>query len=227
MKTTPQPKQRIKLLIFDDSADIRDGFTSLLKFYEDIQVLSAHPDANNALEIVKKEPPDVILMDIDMPGLNGIEASAMIKHLYPKIEIIILSQFHDNTHVFEAIKSGASGYLVKGSDTDQVVASIRVVAAGGSPMNDFVARKTLEEFRKMLGPKMVNPGLNALSDRELDVLNCMAEGSTYKEIAADLAIAVDTVRSHIRSIYEKLQVNSKTEAVLVAIEKKIIQLKRN
>jgi DNA-binding NarL/FixJ family response regulator len=221
METIPPLPQPIKVIIFDDSPDIRDGFTSLFKFYDDIHVIGTYPDARNVEQIVKTMKPQVILMDINMPGITGIEATLLAKHAAPATEIIILSQLNDDNNIFEAIKAGATGYLLKGSDTDKVVAAIRIVAKGGSPINEFVARKALENFKKSMTVSFTPP-TEQLSDREKEVLEWMCEGKTYKGIAAEMLIAVDTVRSHIRSIYEKLQVKSKTEAVLVAIRKKII-----
>ncbi|MFZ4474190.1 MAG: response regulator [Saprospiraceae bacterium] len=221
MDVQPNISKPIKLIIFDDSPDIRDGFTSLLKFYDDIDVIGAFPDAKDVKNIVLKLKPNVILMDIDMPGINGIEATVVVKHYVPETEVIILSQFSDDIKVINAIKAGATGYLLKGSDTDKVVASIRLVAEGGSPMNAWVAREILEIFRKTLTGSSGSE-LDELSDREKEVLECMCKGMSYKEIGTSLHIAVNTVRSHARKIYEKLQVNSKTEAVLKAMHSKLL-----
>ncbi len=222
METIPPLSQPIKVIIFDDSPDIREGFTSLFKFYDDIHVIGTYPDARNVEQIVKTMKPQVILMDIDMPGITGIEATLLAKHVDPTTEVVILSQLDDDNNIFEAIKAGATGYLLKGSDTDKMVAAIRIVARGGSPINEFVARKTLNSFRKSINVTTVNPTYQ-LSDREKEVLEWMCEGKTYKEIAIAMHIAIDTVRSHTRSIYEKLQVRSKTEAVLFAIRNKLVQ----
>ncbi len=222
METIPPLSQPIKVIIFDDSPDIREGFTSLFKFYDDIDVIGTYPDARNVEQIVKTMKPKVILMDIDMPGITGIEATALAKHVAPETEVVILSQLNDDSNIFEAIKAGATGYLLKGSDTDKVVSAIRIVANGGSPMNAFVARQTLDSFRRSMTQISSSEQTVSLSDREKEVLECMCEGMTYKEIATKLNIAIDTVRSHTRKIYEKLQVRSKTEAVLVAIRKKLI-----
>lgn len=214
----------IRIAIFDDSADIRDGLKGILKFYPDMQVLGAFPDANDIAGFVSLEKPDVILMDITMPGMNGIEATAVVKSFSPQTQVIILSQHSDDEKVFTALRFGATGYLLKGEDAGNIVEAIRTVVAGGSPMNAFVARKAVDYFQKQHAQKsrQSEPEDFGLSAREMDVLKCLGEGKTYKEIGASLFIAIDTVRSHIRHIYEKLQARSKAEAILIAMRKGLI-----
>lgn len=214
----------IRIAIFDDSADIRDGLKGILKFYPDMQVLGAFPDANDIAGFVSLEKPDVILMDITMPGMNGIEATAVVKSFSPQTQVIILSQHSDDEKVFTALRFGATGYLLKGEDAENIVDAIRTVVTGGSPMNAFVARKAVEYFQKQsVQSSRTNEAADVgLSAREMDVLKCLGKSMTYKEIAADLFIAIDTVRSHIRHIYEKLQARSKSEAILIAMRKGLI-----
>ena len=212
-------------MIFDDSADIRDGFRSLLKLYDDIEVVGTFPDVNNVASEVAKHKPRVILMDIQMPGRNGIEATAIVKNFLPDTEIIILSQYSDDENVFEALKFGASGYLLKGKDTgEKVVESIRIAASGGAPMNSFIAKKALGFLRKEALEASALPSefenVYGLTKRELEVLDCMCKGNSYKDICAALFISLDGVRSHAYSIYRKMHVKSKTEAVIKAISNK-------
>ncbi|MEI6409734.1 MAG: response regulator transcription factor [Bacteroidota bacterium] len=215
----------IKVMICDDSPDIRDGFRSLLKLYNDIVVVGTFSDVNNIAEEVARHLPNVILMDIQMPGRNGIEATAIIKSFMPDIEIIILSQYSDDENVFEALKFGASGYLLKGRDTgEKVVDSIRIAAAGGAPMNSFIAKKALNFLRKEVNTVSAIPpefdNIYGLTKREMEVLECMCKGNSYKDICAALFISLDGVRSHAYNIYRKMHVKSKTEAVIKAISSK-------
>ena len=189
-----------------------------------MQVLGAFPDANEIAGYVSLEKPDVILMDIMMPGMNGIEATAVVKSFSPQTQVIILSQHSDDEKVFTALRFGATGYLLKGEDAGNIVEAIRTVVAGGSPMNAFVARKAVEYFQKQHVQKsrQSEPEDFGLSAREMEVLGCLGEGKTYKEIGASLFIAIDTVRTHIRHIYEKLHARSKAEAILIAMRKGLI-----
>jgi DNA-binding NarL/FixJ family response regulator len=214
----------IRIAIFDDSADIRDGLKGVLKFYPDMEVLGAFPDANNVAGFVDAQKPDVILMDIMMPGMNGIEATAVVKSFSPQTQVIILSQHSDDEKVFTALRFGATGYLLKGEDAGNIVEAIRMVMTGGSPMNAFVARKAVQFLQKQPAQSgsSSEPEDFGLSKREMEVLRSLGEGKTYKEIGAALFIAIDTVRSHIRHIYEKLQARSKAEAILIAIRKGLI-----
>lgn len=223
-KTSSAGTRSIRIAIYDDSADIRDGLKGILKFYPDMQVLGAFPDANDIAGFVSLEKPDVILMDILMPGMNGIEATAVVKSFSPQTQVIILSQHSDDEKVFTALRFGATGYLLKGEDAGNIVEAIRTVVAGGSPMNAFVARKAVEYFQKqpVQSSRKSEPEDFGLSVREMEVLGCLGEGKTYKEIGTTLFIAIDTVRTHIRHIYEKLQARSKAEAILIAMRKGLI-----
>ena len=221
MKTGQPP---IAVLIFDDTTDIREGFSSLLNFYDDIEVLASFPDANRVAEHIETYRPQVVLMDIQMPGLNGIEATAVIKTISADTEVIILTHHADDENVFKALCVGASGYLIKGTDTD-IVGAIRTAYSGGSTMNSFIARKALAFFQKHMsntGSMFKTASDYGLSKREMEVLDCLHKGHSYKEICASLHISMDTVRSHTRNIYRKLEVRSKTEAVLAAIRDKLI-----
>lgn len=220
--TTGRPP--ISVAVFDDSADIRDGLRGILKFYPDIKMLGAFADASNIASFASAEQPDVILMDILMPGMNGIEATAVVKSFSPQTQVIILSQHADDDKVFQALQFGATGYLLKGEDAGQIVNAIRIVMAGGSFMNVFVARRALKFFQDQPKPSSKESVAEdfGLSPREKEILKSLCEGKTYKEIGAVHFIAIDTVRTHIRHIYEKLQAHSKAEAILISIRKGLI-----
>ena len=165
--------------------------------------------------------PDVILMDIDIPGRSGIDATPVAKRLWPKTQVVMLTVFEEEEKIFQAIRYGASGYLLKRTPPSEIIAAIHDVHAGGSPMTSSIARRVLHFFQQQL--PTVQPKIDYdLSPRELEVLKSLVKGYSYKLIASEHFISVDTVRSHIRNIYEKLQVNSKTEAVLKALKDKIV-----
>jgi len=163
--------------------------------------------------------PDVVLMDIDLPGINGIEAVSIVKSVSPSTQVIMLTVFDNEEKIFQAIRNGASGYLLKNSSPTEIVDSIFDVYRGGSPMTASVARKVLQYFQHQ--PKAQKPDYN-LSEREQEILKGLVNGYSYKLIANEYFISIDTVRSHIRHIYDKLQVNSKTEAVLKAINEGLV-----
>jgi DNA-binding NarL/FixJ family response regulator len=216
MKNTPNP---ITVVVYEDTKDIREGFTSLISCFDDIKVIGAFADAEKVAQQTDELRPDVILMDIQMQKRNGIEATAIVKEISPDTEVIILTHHSEDENVFNALKYGASGYLIKDADTD-IAGAVRMAASGGAPINTFIARKALEYFQRQLRSK---PSIDyGLSKRELEVLESLIKGNSYKEVCSELFISLETVRTHTKSIYKKLQVRSKTEAVLAAIQNKII-----
>jgi DNA-binding NarL/FixJ family response regulator len=212
----------IRVAIFDDNSEVRDSFSAVLKFYTDIEVVGAFPNAENISSIVEKIKPDVILMDIQMPNVNGIEATAIVKSSSPGTQVIILSQYADNDNVFQALQYGATGYLLKGTDAGRVVDAIYTVMQGGSPMNVYVARKALEFFKQPGWFSKPTTDEYGLTDREKEILKSLTEGMTYQEIANSHFISIDTVRTHIRHIYEKLQARSKADAIAIALKRKLV-----
>lgn len=182
--------------------------------------VGAYPDCLNLLENVTNDKPDVVLMDIQMPGINGIEAVMVLKEKYPSLRILMQTIFEDNEKIFQSILAGASGYILKNTSPARILDFIKETYEGGAPMSPSVATKVL----KMVADKSSALKTNNfnLSEREKEVLSALVEGMSYKMIAEACFISLDTVRSHIKSIYEKLHVHSKGEAVAKAIKSKIV-----
>lgn len=209
----------IKVLIFEDNRALRDGLEELLSSSDEIEVCGAWPDAKQAEERTKEFKPAVILMDIDMPGVTGIEALKKIKASSPATQIVMLTVFDDDKNIFESVKAGASGYLLKKTPPAKIIEAVKDVAAGGSPMSSSVARQVLQMFSKGAQP---SGATFDLTEREKEVLTHLVNGNSYKMVAAAMFISIDTVRSHIKNIYEKLHVNSKSEAVAKALRDNIV-----
>jgi DNA-binding NarL/FixJ family response regulator len=209
----------IKVLIFEDNRSLREGLEQLLASAEGITVCGAYADARQAEELTREHEPAVILMDIDMPGITGIEALRKVKAASPQTQIVMLTVFDDDKNIFESIKAGASGYLLKKTPPPKIIEAVKDVAAGGSPMSSSVARQVLHMFSKGSQPSGASFDLTG---REKEVLTLLVNGHSYKMVAASLFISIDTVRSHIKNIYEKLHVNSKSEAVAKAIKDNIV-----
>jgi DNA-binding NarL/FixJ family response regulator len=205
---------QISLVIFDDNDEIRNGLIQLLRLTPGIHVAGAYSNCMEAAVHADNLKPDVILMDIDMPGQNGIEGVKQIKKVRPQVEIIMLTVFEDEDRIFDSMRAGASGYLLKKSPPSKIIEAIREASMGGAPMTSSIAKKVVQYFSGKGKEKIQE---NNLSPRELEVLKCLVDGLSYKMIAAELCIGIETVRTHIKRIYEKLQVNSNTEAVSKAI----------
>lgn len=209
----------IKLLIYEDNPQLREGLTMLINGSDGFEVLASFKNCNSAVAEVEAYKPDVILMDIDMPGINGIEGLKQIREVNSVVKILMLTVFDDNKNVFEAIKSGANGYILKKTPPAKLLEYIQEAQSGGAPMTSSIATQVLKMFSNIHDDKGENYNL---SDREKQVLQLLVNGYSYKMIASEMFIAIDTVRSHIKKIYEKLQVNSKSEAVAKAFRDKIV-----
>lgn len=216
-----QTEQKIRILLYEDNRDLREGMTFLLQATPTLELAGAFPDCSNVEMQVPGLKPDVILMDIDMPGRSGIEATPIVKTLRPEVQVLMLTVFEDEDKIFQAIRNGASGYLLKRTPPTEIIAAIHDVHRGGSPMTSSIARRVLQFFQQQPASNQPQPDYD-LSPRELDILKSLVKGYSYKLIAGEHFISIDTVRSHIRHIYEKLQVNSKTEAVLKALKERIV-----
>lgn len=209
----------IKVLIYEDNPQLREGLTMLIDGSEGFSVVAAYKNCNNAVDEVAAFKPDVILMDIDMPGINGIEGLKNIRATNDHVKILMLTVFDDNKNVFESIKNGANGYILKKTAPARLLEYIAEAASGGAPMSANIATQVLKMFSSMNNSKGEDYNL---SEREKQVLQFLVNGYSYKMIAAEMIIAIDTVRSHIKKIYEKLHVNSKSEAVAKAFKDKIV-----
>ena len=211
--------EKIKVIYYEDNSNLREGISFLIQSTPQLDLLATFSNADTVKTDTEELKPDVILMDIDMPGTNGIDAVAIVKAVSPGTQVIMLTVFDNEEKIFNAIRNGASGYLLKHTPPSEIIESIFDVNKGGSPMTANVARKVLQYFQSQ--PKAQKEDYN-LSDRELQIVKGLVSGYSYKAIAAELFISIDTVRSHIRRIYEKLHVNSKTEAVLKAINEGLV-----
>ena len=211
----------IRVLIFDDNNDRRDSLSMLIMASNGMELTGAHPDCSNVVNVVSKAQPDVVLMDIEMPGINGIAATGLIKMAFPDVAVLIQTVFEDPDRIFESITAGASGYLVKSTPAEKIIEAIKEVNAGGSSLSPAVAAKVLAYFRPANSPTPVIKEYN-LSDRELEVLNHLVKGLSYKIIADKMSISYHTVNTHIRKIYEKLQVHSAGEAVSKAMQHRLV-----
>jgi len=209
----------IKIAIYEDNDPLRRSLSHLVMGTGTMELCGAWPDGSSILDNCTTNPPDIILMDIDMPGINGIEATAMVKARFPGISILIFTVFNDRNKVFDALCAGASGYLLKKTGAVQILEAITELSNGGSPMTGEIARMVLDFFSKS-APASNNE--YALSSRELDVLKCLVNGDSYKMIADTCCISIGTVRSHINNIYKKLHVNSKSEAVIKAMKERLV-----
>lgn len=207
----------IRILIFEDNINLREGICQLLMLREEYSIVGDYGDAGHAKEVVIKCRPDVILMDIDMPGINGVEAVKQIREYDQTVQIIMLTVFDDNTHVFDAMKAGANGYLLKRNVSDRLVLAIQEVLEGGAPMSPSIARLVINQLHVQ---KPTNQYM--LSEREKEILKSLSKGNSFKLIAADLGISFETVRTHIKRIYDKLHVHSQGEAISKALQEKLV-----
>ena len=191
----------------------------LINGTDGFEVLAAYKNCNNAVDEVNAWNPDVILMDIDMPGINGMEGLKNIRQVNTSVKILMLTVFDDNKNVFEALRNGANGYILKKTTPAKLLEYISEAASGGAPMTASIATQVLKMFAEI--NDIVFPDYK-LSEREKEVLQFLVNGYSYKMIASEMNISIDTVRSHIKKIYEKLHVNSKSEAVAKAFKDRII-----
>jgi DNA-binding NarL/FixJ family response regulator len=196
----------IIVAIVEDIREIREGLRLLIDNSDGFVCVQTYQTAEDALMALPLDPPDVVLMDIHLPGMNGIEAVRRLKGLCPRTQFLISTVYEDDTNLFESLKAGASGYLLKKTAPANLLEAITEVYRGGSPMNSQIARKVIASFQE-------KPTPDELTAREREVLQALSRGLRYKEIATDMAISAETVRTHVRHIYEKLQVQSRTEAL--------------
>lgn len=209
----------IKVLVYDDNEALRASMEALIAGEDDFELLAVMPNAETVETDVRSMLPDVVLMDIDMPVVNGVLAVKKIRRILADLPVIMLTIFDDNENIFNAICAGASGYILKRYATEEIPGAIRMVMTGGAPMTGSVARKVL-----FMVPKATNADQERsnLSDKETSILQLLVNGYSYKMIATELSISIDTVRFHIKKIYDKLHVHSATEAVSKAIKDKLV-----
>lgn len=200
----------IAVSIVEDDPGVRSSLVKLINSSPGYRCVSQHSNAENALDEIPKLKPDVALMDINLPGINGVECVRKLKPMLPRTQVIMLTVYQNTDNIFKALAAGATGYLLKQTPPAELLAAIRDVNAGGSPMSGHIARKIVQSFQE--SGSLSQPA-EALSPREAEVLDLLAKGFLYKEIADQMGISYATVHTHIRHVYEKLHVRSRTEAV--------------
>ncbi len=209
----------IRILIFEDNAQLSEGLSALLSTVDDYKVVGCFRNLNTVEKEIKTHEPDLVLMDIGFPSGNGIQALRIIKQVNRNIKVIMLTGMADDANVFDSLKSGADGYILKKTPPLKLLDYIKEANEGGAPMTPSIARRVLETFSAMGTSASENEDLTT---REREVLKLLVGGFSYKLVSDQLNISIDTVRSHIRNIYKKLEVNSKSEAVAKAIINNIV-----
>ena len=218
--------KKTKVLIADDHRVVREGLSAILETKDDFQIVGEARDGGDAVEKARSLMPDVILMDVSMPGMTGVEATRIIKREFPHIGVIALTMYEEQQYIFDLVRAGATGYLLKDCDSAQIVAAIRAVSRGESLIHPSVASKILAEFSLLSEGKGRRKGVleHDLTEREITVLRLVADGKTNKEIANVLDLSEKTVKNHVRNIFHKLHVYDRTQAAILAIRKGIIEL---
>ncbi len=209
MKTSPDRDNIIHVAIIDDDAEIRTGLQWMIEHSEGFLCSGSYSRCDEALSVIENDPPDVVLMDIGMPGKSGIECVGALKERFPDIQVLMLTVYSDDEKIFQSLRAGAVGYLLKKTPSEKLLDAIRDAFAGGAPMSSEVAQRVLSYFRPPKPSKLVA----SLSEREIEVLEALKEGHSYKAIAGKLFVSVHTVRFHLHNIYAKLHVSSRSEAV--------------
>ena len=201
----------IKVAVVDDDEGIRTSLAALIRRAPSLRMAGDYANAEAALKDIPLRPPDVVLMDINLPGMNGVECVRHLKAVLPEVQILMLTVYEDSDSLFNSLKAGASGYLLKRTASSRLLEAIRDVYTGGSPMTPQLARRVVQHFSR---PAEAEASVSRLSPGEREFLDQLAQGYAYKEIADRMHISIDTVRSYVRTVYEKLHVHSRTEAVV-------------
>jgi DNA-binding NarL/FixJ family response regulator len=213
-------EETIRVAIIEDVRTLRDGLSALIDGTAGFQCTGRFRSAEEAIEKIRDDLPDVVLADIGLPGMSGIEAVRLLKEQFPDLTLLMLTVYDDDDRVFEALCAGASGYLLKKTPPARLLESLREAVQGGAPMSPEIARRVVELFREIRPPDKSDEQLTA---HELRLLKLLVQGYSYKAAAASLGVSINTVCFHIKKIYEKLQVHSKSEAVAKAIRHRLIK----
>ncbi len=214
----------LKVLIVDDHNIFRKGLRKILELEKDVEIIEEAANASEAVQKSKEICPDVVLMDITMPGLDGIEATKLMKAVSPTSDIIILSMHNEDQYLFQAIKAGARGYVLKEASVEELVESIKATVKGESLLNPVLVRRILDEFAKSVEDKASPDSPEILTSREKEILNLLAQGKKNKEIARKLFISEKTVKNHLSNIFHKLHCSDRTRAVLEGVRLRIIEI---
>lgn len=210
----------ISILLFEDNKNLRESLSLYLAGADGLWLSGAFPDATEAVKLVRKYKPDVVLMDIQMPHISGINAMQNIKKSFPEVKVLIQTVFEDDDKIFAAICAGANGYIIKNPKPETYVKAIEDVFNGGSHLNPIIAARVLAMFQSQFVQR--EESYISLTTREKEVLQCMVKGMSYKMIADACTISYNTVHTHVKKIYEKLHVNSAPEAVVKALELRLV-----
>jgi DNA-binding NarL/FixJ family response regulator len=210
-----------RLLIYEDNARLRQSLEQLLGEGSGFVVAGAFPDCNNVIDQIEIYYPDLVIMDIDMPGMTGIEGVRLIRSQFPDVKVIMYTVFYDDARIFDCICAGADGYLLKNTSPLKLIQSLHELMEGGAPMSPLIAQKVFQFFRKKEEPAHIEFGLTI---REKEILEYLVQGNSYKMIASHCSISLDTVRKHLKNVYHKLHVQCGTEAVVKAIKHKIVRI---
>jgi DNA-binding NarL/FixJ family response regulator len=203
-----------RVLIVEDDAEIRNSFTLIVNSSQKFTVVNSYGSCEDAIDNIGRDKPEIVLMDIELTGMNGIQGAKVIKDKNPHIDIIMVTVYEDSELVFEALKAGASGYITKSANYLELLTALEEIVKGGAPMSSRIARMVIDNFH-------VNPN-SPLTKRETEILQLISEGKTYTQISEELFISKETAKTHIKNIYSKLQVNSKSEAIAKANLEKLI-----
>lgn len=203
-----------RVMIVEDDQEIRNSFTLIVNSSQKFTVINAYGNCEDAIDNLHRDKPEIVLMDVELPGMNGIQGSKIIKDKSPHTDVVMVTVYEDSELVFEALKAGASGYITKSANYMELLAALEEIVKGGAPMSSRIARMVIDNFH-------VNPN-SPLTKRETEILQLIAEGKTYTQISEELFISKETAKTHIKNIYAKLQVNSKSEAIAKANLEKLI-----
>ncbi len=203
-----------RIVIVEDDQEIRNSFTLIVNSSQKFMVVNAYGKCEEAIEALNRDKAEIFLMDIELPGMNGIQGTKIIKDKAPHTEVIMVSVYEDSELVFEALKAGASGYITKSANYMELLGALEEIIRGGAPMSSKIARMVIDNFH-------VNPN-SPLTKRETEILQLISEGKTYTQISEELFISKETAKTHIKNIYSKLQVNSKSEAIAKATQERLI-----
>jgi DNA-binding NarL/FixJ family response regulator len=214
----------IRILIADDHTMVRQGLSQLCNAETDMEVIGQAADGQEACRMASLVEPDVVVMDINMPVLDGVQATRYITKENPEIGVIILTMYRQDQHVFEAIKAGARAYLLKDADSDELLRAIRAVADGEALLDSSIALKMMDEFRRLQGDPVGADGITHLTERELDILRLVAQGLENIEIGDQLGLSEKTIRNRLTTIFEKLHVNNRIQAALYALRQGLVSL---
>ncbi|WP_445749936.1 response regulator transcription factor [Polaribacter sp.] len=205
---------KYKVVIIEDNEPLNDIFCEIINNSDTYKIIGSYLNAENALNYFKDELPDIVLMDIELPGMNGIQCTKEIKKISPKTLVIMITVFENTKTVFDALCAGAIGYLTKNTSSSKLILALNEAILGGAPMSINIAKMVVESFKK--APDSV------LTERETEVITMLSQGNSYKTIALNLEISINTIKYHIKNIYDKLQVHSKEDAIREASQRKLI-----